>query len=98
MTTPIADPAAASNVGFAAQSPYVSRTTGKAAVRVTDVGSTTVNASTRGPVATVLAGANPAAGVNSAGTRFSVYYFPRGVAGSPQNAVATPDSHVVRRS
>lgn len=89
-TDPIADPAAASNVGVLGQSPYVSRSVGNAAMRVTDVGSTTVNASTAGPVATVLSGANPAAGVNSAGTRFSVYYFPRGVAGSPQNAVTTP--------
>lgn len=90
VTTAIADPAAASNVGSLAQSPYVSRAVGKAAVRVTDVGSTTVNASAFGPVASVLTGANPAAGINSAGTKFSVYYFPRGVAGSPQNAVTTP--------
>jgi hypothetical protein len=89
-TTPIADPAAASNVAVLGQSPYVNRNIGKAAVRVTDVGSATVNASGLGPIATVLTGANPAAGVNSAGTKFSVYYFPRGVAGSPQNAVATP--------
>ena len=89
-TDPIADPAAAANVASLAQSAYVSRTAGNAAVRVTDVGSTTVNASAAGPVATILAGANPAAGVNSAGTKFSVYYFPRGVAGSPQNAVTTP--------
>jgi hypothetical protein len=89
-TSPIADPAAASNVGLLGQSPYVTRAVGKAAIRVTDVGSATVNASALGPIATVTTGANPAAGVNSAGTKFSVYYFPRGVAGSPQNAVATP--------
>ena len=89
-TTAIADPAAASNVASLAQSPYVNRATGKAAVRVTDVGSTTVNASNNGPIAQVVSGENPAAGVNSAGTRFSVYYFPRGVAGSPQNGVTTP--------
>ncbi len=86
----IADPAAASNVPVLGQSPYVVRSIGNAAVRVTDVGSPTVNASAAGPVATVIAGTNPAAGVNSAGTKFSVYYFPRGVLGSPQNAQATP--------
>ena len=88
--TPIADPASASNVAFLGQSPYVIRTAGNAAVRVTDVGSPTVNVSAAGPVAAVLTGANPAAGVNSAGTKFSVYYFPRGVLGSPQNAQALP--------
>jgi hypothetical protein len=89
-TSTIADPASAANVATLGASPYVTRTTGDAAVRVTDVGSATVNASAAGPVATVLAGALPAAGVNSAGTKFSVYYFPRGVAGSAQNALATP--------
>ena len=87
---PIPGTATAANVGALGLSPYVSRTAGNAALRVTDVGSATVNASGAGPVATVLTGANPAAGVNSAGTKFSVYYFPRGVAGSPQNAVTTP--------
>jgi hypothetical protein len=87
---PIADPAAASNVAVLAQSPYVVRTAGNAAVRVTDVGSPTINASAAGPVASVVAGENAAAGVNSAGTKFSVYYFPRGVLGSPQNAQANP--------
>ena len=90
IATGIADPAAAANVAPLTASAYVSRAIGKAAVRVTDVGSATINASAQGPTALVLAGALPAAGVNSAGTKFSVYYFPRGVAGSPQNAVATP--------
>lgn len=86
----IADPAAAANVVSLAQSPYVTRTAGNAAFRFTDVGSTTVTASAAGPTATVIAGASAAAGVNSAGTKFSVYYFPRGVAGSNNNALATP--------
>lgn len=89
-TSTIADPASAANVAALGTSPYVTRTTGDAAVRVTDVGSATVNASAAGPVAAVVLGELPAAGVNSAGTKFSVYYFPRGVAGSPQNALTTP--------
>ena len=86
IATGIADPATAANVAPLAASAYVNRAVGKAAVRVTDVGSATVNASTQGPTASVIAGANAAAGVNSAGTKFSVYYFPRGVAGSPQTS------------
>lgn len=90
IATGIADPAAASNVAPLGASAYVTRTVGKAAVRVTDVGSATINASGQGPTASVVVGANAAAGVNSPGTKFSVYYFPRGVAGSPQNTVTTP--------
>jgi hypothetical protein len=76
-----------SNVANNAASPYVTRAIGSAAVRFTDPGSTTVNASGAGPTApTVLAGAYPGAGVNTAGTTFSVYYFPKARAGS----VATP--------
>ena len=86
IATGIADPATAANVAPLAASAYVNRAVGKAAVRVTDVGSATVNASTQGPTASVIAGANAAAGVNSAGTKFSAYYFPRGVAGSPQTS------------
>lgn len=88
-TDAIADPAVATNVAFLAPSPYVTRTTvDSAAVRVTDVGSTTVTASAVAPVAATILGALPAAGVNSAGTKFSIYYFPRSVAGSgaPQTA------------
>ncbi len=89
-TTPVAEPAAAANVGTLGASSYVTRAAGSAAVRITEAGSATVTASAAGPVATVITGALPAAGVNSAGSKFTVYYFPRGVAGSPQNAVATP--------
>jgi hypothetical protein len=80
------------NVGPLGTSQYVARSTGAAAVRATDVGSVTVNASAAGPNAPASAPGDvfPAAGVNSQLTKFSVYYFPRGVAGSPQNALATP--------
>jgi hypothetical protein len=82
---------AASNVAPLSASPYVTRAAGTAAARVTDRGTTTANASVAGPTApTGPTGATPAAGVNSGGSAFSVYYFPRGVAGSPQNATATP--------
>ena len=77
------------NVAPLATSVYVTRATGAAAIRVTDAGSATVNISAPGPVSpALLAGELPAAGVNSAGTAFSVFYFPRAVAGSsaPQTA------------
>jgi hypothetical protein len=46
-------------------------------VRATLAGSATVVASTVGPIAPpLLAGELPAAGVNTALTKFSVYYFP----------------------
>lgn len=89
-TDPIGGTAAASNVAALARSPYVTRATGTAALRVTDAGSVTPTASAAGPVATNEAGKLPAAGVNSEGTKFSVYYFPRGVAGSNNNAMSTP--------
>jgi hypothetical protein len=77
----------ASNIAPISASPYITRSTGSVAVRVTDVGSTTVNATQAGPAAPVgPAGSILAAGVGSAGTAFSVYYFPRGVAGSAQTA------------
>ena len=80
------------NVGALATSNYVARGTGAAAVRATDAGALTVNASTAGPNAPTSAPGDvfPAAGVNSQLTKFSVYYFPRGVAGSPQNSVTSP--------
>jgi hypothetical protein len=75
------------NIASFSASPYVTKSTGAAAMRVTDPGSATVNASAAGPNApTVIAGAFPGAGVQSAGTVFSVYYFPKARAGS----VATP--------
>jgi len=76
-----------SNVAVNGASAYVSRTAGAAALRFTDPGSSTVNASAAGPTApAVITGAYPAAGVNSTGTSFSVYYFPKARAGS----VSTP--------
>ena len=90
-TDPIAGAPAAANLGSFGTSTYVSRATGNVAARFTDAGTTTATASAAGPNAPpVVAGANPGAGVNSAGSVFSVYFFPRGVAGSPQNAVTTP--------
>lgn len=80
------------NVGTLAPSAYVSvpafTATDTAEVRFTNTGSTTVSASAKGPLATTLAGALPAAGFNSAGTVFSIYYFPASVKGSaaPQTA------------
>ena len=91
-TDPLPGTATFSNVGALAASPYVSRPVGNAALRSTDVGSSTVTATAAGPAAPASAPGDvfPAAGVNSSLTKFSVYYFPRGVAGSPQNAVTTP--------
>jgi hypothetical protein len=81
-----------SNVGALATSTYLARAKGRAAMRATDVGSAVANASANGPSAPPNPPGDvfPAAGVNSQYTRFSVYYFPRGIAGSPQNAVTSP--------
>jgi len=80
-----------SGLNTLAQSPYVSRASGPAAVMVSDVGSTTVNASEAGPeAAATLEGAKPAAGVTSEGTMFSVYYFLPGAPGSANAAVTSP--------
>jgi hypothetical protein len=83
-STAIAPPAAAANVAPLAASPYVSiATPTRAAVRVTAAGSATVSASKQGPSTSPPSpGQLPAAAVNSAGTAFSVYYFPRSVAGT----------------
>ncbi len=71
------------NVASYTASAYVGRATGKAAVRFTDVGTLTVNASQNGPLApAAIVGALPAAGLTSSGTVFSVYYFPKARAGS----------------
>ena len=81
------------NVAPTQTSAYVTRPTGGVAARSTDTGSATVTATNAGPNAptTSLTGdLFPAAGVNSQYSKFSVYFFPRGVAGSPQNAVTTP--------
>ena len=89
---PVAGTPTAANVAALAQSAYVTRTAGAVAIRVTEgAGSVTPTSSVAGPTAAAaVTGALPAAGVNSAGTKFSVYYFPRGVAGSNNNALATP--------
>ena len=80
-----------SNIGGLTLSPYVNRATGVAAVRVTDAGSTSVNASGAGPAApATLPGEKPAAGVGSQGTAFSAYYFSAGAPGSANAAVTAP--------
>ena len=90
-TDAIAPPATAANIAALAASGYSSRAAGNAAVRVTPAGSAVVDASQAGPTNTTPTGENPAAAVNSAGTAFSVYYFPRSVAGtSAPQALTTP--------
>jgi len=75
------------NVASNTASAYVSRAVGKAALRFTDVGSATVNASVNGPATpAAIVGALPAAGLQSSGTVFSVYYFPKANRGT----VTTP--------
>lgn len=88
---PLPGTATFANVGSLATSSYVGRAAGTAAVRAADPTSGTVTASQAGPAAPAQpAGAFPAAGVTQAGTKFSVYYFPAGVAGSPTAGVTTP--------
>jgi hypothetical protein len=91
-TVAISGSPTAANVTVNAVSPYVVRAVGPVALRVTDPGSTTANASGVGPVGSPNPiGAPgtyfPSAGVDNAGSAFSVYYFPRGVAGSLQTAI-----------
>ena len=82
--TPISGPAAAANVAPLATSGYLTRAMGKVAMRVTPAGSVAVSASQQGPPApALLPGEIPAAGVTTAGTPFSVYFFGAGVPGSP---------------
>jgi hypothetical protein len=72
-----------------APSAYANRATGAAALQVTATGSATVSAASAGPAApATLPGEFPAAGVTSAGSMFSAYYFPASVVGSgaPQTA------------
>jgi hypothetical protein len=90
-TTALPGSATFSALGTLARSAYVNRALGPAAVLVTDVGSTTINASSAGPASpATLTGEKPAAGVSSTGTVFSVYYFAPGAAGSANAAVTTP--------
>lgn len=88
---PIPGSPTAANVGANSTSPYLVRATGAVALRVTDRGVTTVNASAAGPVGSpnpigTTGTYFPSAGVDNAGSAFSVYYFPRGVAGSLQTS------------
>jgi hypothetical protein len=97
-TDAVAPPATAANIAAFGTSAYVSRAVGNAAVRVAPAGSATVAASAAGPVAGASpVGELPAAAVNNAGTAFSVYYFPRSVAGTsaPQTAPAFTNPAVI---
>lgn len=86
-TTALPATATFTNIGKLTHSDYFFRATGAAAVRVTDAGSTVVKASAAGPATpAILAGELPGAGVGSAGTVFSAYYFAAGQAGSPAAA------------
>jgi hypothetical protein len=92
-TTAISGSPTAANLAPLTASGYLARSAGKVALRATPAGTpATVSASQQGPYApTSLPGdVFPGAGVNSQYSKFSVYYFPAGVAGSPQNAVANP--------
>jgi len=88
--TPVGGTATAANVAPLAASAYVGRAPGKVAMRVTPAGTpATVSASQQGPYApAAITGAAPGAGVNTAGTALSVYYFPRSVAGSGASQAA----------
>lgn len=77
-TDPVAGSPTGANVAPQGSSSYVGRPTGAAAMRVTPAGSTAVSASATGPTAPATPAGTPsfpAAGVNTAGTLFSVYYF-----------------------
>jgi hypothetical protein len=90
---PIAGSPTAANVAVNAASPYITRPKGVVALKVTDAGSTTANASAQGPPASappIGTPFNPSAGIDTGTSAFSVYYFPRGVVGSAQNALNTP--------
>jgi uncharacterized protein DUF4397 len=90
---PIAGSPTAANIAINTASPYITRATGVVALKVTDAGSTTANASAAGPPAAAPPAGTPffpSAGIDTGGSAFSVYYFPRGVAGSAQNAIITP--------
>lgn len=78
-TDPLPGTPTGANVPAQGASAYVSRASGAAAMRVTPAGSATVSASATGPTAPGAPSGSPylpAAGVDTPGTRFSVYYFP----------------------
>lgn len=87
-TTALPATASFTSLGFLAHSDYQMRAIGPVAVRVADAGTTAVKASVAAPASPApVTGELPAAGVTTAGTVFSAYYFPAGVAGSPNAAV-----------
>lgn len=91
--TALAGTPTAAGVAPLATSAYVGRAAGKVAVRATAAGAPApVSASQQGPYAPASPPGDvfAAAGVNSQYSKFSVFYFPAGVPGSPQNGVANP--------
>ena len=97
-TTPIAGAPTAANLAAYATSGYAARGAARAAVRVTAAGSATVSASQAGPPSTntpTPAGENPLASVYNAGTAFSVFYFPRSVAGTSAPQSTAPVNFTV---
>jgi hypothetical protein len=94
ITTNAADAIGASPTlaaGPLATSPYILRTSGTTAIRITNAGTTTVTASAQGPTATTpLSGQLPLAAVNSGGSGLSAFYFPPGAAGSANASLTTP--------
>lgn len=90
-TTALPATATFTNLGLLTYSAYLMRPTGPVAFRVTDAGTTTVKASLAGPASpATLTGQLPGAGVTSAGTVFSAYYFAAGAAGSANASVTAP--------
>jgi hypothetical protein len=92
-TTPISGAPAAANLAAFAASGWVGRAAARAALTVTPAGSATVSATRAGPPSTnapTPAGENPIAGVYSAGTALSAFYFPRSVAGTSAPQTTTP--------
>jgi hypothetical protein len=88
-TTALPATATFTNVGPLTASSYIFRATGAAAIRVTDAGQVLVKASVAGPASpATLVGELPGAGVSSAGSVISAYYFAAGVVGSPAAAAA----------
>lgn len=91
-TDPLPGTPTFANVASVQTSAYVARPTGAVAAQAGDAGTATATAKLAGPNAPASPPGDvfPAAGVNSQYSKFSVYFFPRGVAGSPQNALTTP--------
>src|SRR5258705_4728113 len=98
-TTPISGAPTAANLAAFAASGWAGRAAARAALTVTPAGSAVVSATRAGPPSTNAAtppGELPIAGVYSAGTALSAFYFPRSVAGTsaPQTTTA-PNNYTI---